>query len=240
MACQMEGKKLVTSVLIGIVMIVLTVAIFLFMRKVYERFTTPLLTPILTSTVCIVLLLLFFNISYETYMIGGQVIDYLLGPAVVALAYPLYRQRHILIAQWLPMVGGIVIGSVIGILSGLWSAQALGVADEIVLSLVPKSVTTPIAQEIAAELGGWPSLAAVFVMIAGIGGAVIAPYVFRWCRLHSDLGRGIGLGSAAHGIGTAKALEYGERTAAVSSIAMTLSAIAASVLAPILIFLLYR
>lgn len=228
-----------TDAFIGIVMIALTIVIFILMRTVYERFPTPLLTPILTSTVCIVLLLLFFNMSYETYMIGGQVIDHLLGPAVVALAYPLYKQRHILIAQWLPMIGGIAAGAVIGILSGLWMAQSLGVADEIVLSVVPKSVTTPIAQEIAAELGGWPSLAAVFVMIAGIGGVVIAPYVFRWCRLNSDLGRGIGLGSAAHGVGTAKALEYGEKTAAVSSIAMTLSAIFASVLAPLLVFLLY-
>lgn len=220
-------------------MIGLTAGLYSFMKRLYERFPTPFLTPILTTTVSIVLLLLCFNVSYETYMSGGQVIDHLLGPAVVALAYPLYTQRKMLATYWLSMAGGVLVGSVVGILSGLFMVQALGVADEVVYSLVPKSVTTPIAKDIAVALGGLSSLAAVFVMIAGIGGVVIGPYVFRWLRLDSPLGKGVGLGCASHGIGTAKALEYGESTAAASSIAMTLSAVAASVIAPLLVSLFY-
>lgn len=237
MASQAEGAKAVSRWFILTMTIVLTVIVYWLTRRLYDRFPTPFLTPILTSTLGIIVILHCFKVPYDTYMIGGRVIDHLLGPAVVALALPLYKQRKILTDHALPILGGAFVGSLIGIASGLFIAQSLGVAEPIVYSLVPKSVTTPIAKEIAAELGGAPPLAAVFVMIAGIGGVVIGPYVFRWCRLRSDLGRGMGLGCASHGIGTAKALEYGERTAAVSSIAMTLSAISASVVGPLLAFL---
>src|SRR5699024_5537319 len=123
------------------------------------------------------------DISYDTYMIGGKYIDLLLGPAVVALAYPLYKQRVILIKNLMPILSGVTIGSIVGMVSGLLLAKASGVEKSLILTLVPKSVTTPVAMEISSVLGGNASLTVVFVMIAGFTGVVIGPYVLKGFHL---------------------------------------------------------
>ncbi len=214
--------------------IILTAAVYWFSKKLYIKWYTPFTVPIVTSTLIIVLILLAADISYNTYMIGAQWIDELLGPAVVALAYPLYRQLSILRKYFVSIMAGVFSGTVLGILSGILFAVWLETEPEILASLVPKSVTTPIAMEIARVLGGIPAITAVFVMIAGVGGAMFGPWLLKICQIDHFIGKGIGLGSAAHGMGTSRALEIGEKEAAISSIAMTLSAILASVLAPVL------
>lgn len=225
--------------IIGILMILLTIAVFWLMNRLYRRVNIPLLIPILTSTACLIALLISFHIPYQTYMIGGGWISKLLGPAVVALAYPLYKQRAILAKNLVPIVGGVGVGSIVGIMSGLLFARLFGVDRELIFSMVPKSVTTPVAMSIASELGGNPAITIVFVMIAGIGGVVIGPYILDGFRIKSTIGRGIALGSASHAIGTSKAFEYGEEVATVSSVAMTLSAISASLFAPLLVLIFY-
>lgn len=138
-----------------------------------------------------------------------------------------------------PIIVSVSIGAIIGISTGLLLASLVDVAKELHLSIVPKSVTAPVAMDIAQSLGGVPALAAVFVAVAGIGGSVLSSYVFILFKIEHPLARGIGLGSASHAIGTAKALEYGEEEGAISSIAMTISAIFVSIIAPLLVFLLY-
>jgi predicted murein hydrolase (TIGR00659 family) len=238
-AGEKKGEGVLLKWMIAAGMILLTLVVYYVMVRVYQRFYTPFLIPILTSILTIIVLLAVFGVSYETYMIGGRWIDLFLGPAVVALAYPLYKQKKIVQSYFVPMIGGVLAGSIIGMVSGLQFAKWLGVTKKVYYAVLPKSVTTPVAMEIAEVLGGTPPLAAVFVMIAGIGGVVVGPYVLRWSGINSYLGRGIGFGSASHGIGTSKAFEYGEDTAAVSSVAMTLSAISVSVLGPLLVLLFY-
>src|SRR5699024_7391617 len=119
----------------------------------------------LTTSFCIVVLLLLFGIPYETYMIGGKYIDLLLGPAVVALAYPLYKQRDVLMKSLMPILSGVMVGSVVGMASGVLFAKLIGVKEVLIMTLLPKSVTTPVAMEISDVLGGAPSLTVVFVMI---------------------------------------------------------------------------
>ncbi|GGJ89030.1 hypothetical protein GCM10007063_09570 [Lentibacillus kapialis] len=228
-----------SQALIGIIFISLTVFIYIFMTRLYHRFHLPFLIPALTSTFAVVFLLLLLGVSYDTYMIGGQWIDALLGPAIVALAYPLYNQRHLLVKNLYPILGGVFVGSLTGIFSGLLLAQSLGFTEKLLFSLLPKSVTTPVAMQIADGLGGLPSLTVLFVMTAGFTGVVIGPYFLHWFRLDDSLEKGMAFGSASHVIGTSKAVEYGDYTTSVSSVAMTLSAVACSIFGPLVVLLFY-
>ncbi|WP_163527527.1 LrgB family protein [Halobacillus ihumii] len=227
------------EVLIAIIIIVITILMYLALDRLYRWVRWPILIPALTTTFVLIVILLCFRIPYQTYMIGGQWINHLLGPAVVALALPLYKQRKILLKHLYPVIGGVLIGSIMGITSGILLAQSLGFAEELIFSLVPKSVTTPVAMQIASELGGVPSLAAVFVMIAGFTGVVLGPATLKWFRVNRSLGQGIAFGSASHAIGTSKAFEYGEQTVSMSSVAMTLSAITGSIFGPLLVLIFY-
>ncbi|OEH91770.1 LrgB family protein [Bacillus solimangrovi] len=226
------------KLLIGLISIITTIVIYFVMKKVYIRFHTTFMVPILTGTISIVLLLLVFNISYDTYMIGGKWIVDMLGPAVVALAIPLYKQWSTIKKYTLPIITGVLIGTVLGIVTGIELSKLLGLESITLYSIVPKSVTSPVAMDIADVIGGNSTLAAIFVMIAGIVGAVLGPSLLKFFRIHHFIGRGIGFGSASHGIGTAKALELGEEEGAISSISMTLSAIFASILSPLLVYIL--
>ncbi|MRG87327.1 LrgB family protein [Salinibacillus xinjiangensis] len=226
------------NILIGVLALCATIIIYYFMQKLYKKWSNPFLLPVLTSTIIIAFFLLIFDIPYQTYMVGGKWLDWLLGPAVVALAYPLYNQWNILKTYPLSILAGIILGAVIGIVSGLLLTKWLLFDDAIIYSLIPKNSTTPVAMEIASSLSGIPPLAAVFVMIAGIGGAVIGPTLLKWFKIHHYLGRGVGMGSGSHAIGITKSMENGEKEGAVSTVAMTLSAVIVSILSPICVYLL--
>ncbi|WP_018921776.1 LrgB family protein [Salsuginibacillus kocurii] len=227
------------SIWIAVLMITGTIGLYVTGRFIYQRIPHPLTLPLVTSTFLLLSLLLLFDIPYETYMLGGQWIEILLGPAVVALAYPLFNQWHLLKQYFYPLSMGMVTGALVGIFSGYFLARLAGVDETVLFSIVPKSVTTPVAMDVAATLGGNESLAAIFVMIAGLGGVMIAQYTFRLFNIQSFIGRGIGTGTASHAIGTAKALENNEIEGAVSSIAMTVSAVIVAFFAPLIIALFH-
>ncbi|ASK62648.1 hypothetical protein CFK37_11040 [Virgibacillus phasianinus] len=220
-----------------IIMILFTIGVFLMMVRLYARFHIPVFIPILTSTITIVSVLLVFGVSYNSYMIGGKWIDALLGPAVVSLAYPLYKQRKMIVEHMFPILAGVFVGSCAAMVSGYIFAKAFGVGRDFIISLIPKSITTPVAIQISSVIGGIPSITVVFVMIAGFTGVLIGPSILKWARIESPMGKGIAFGNASHAIGTSKALEYGELTVSMSSVAMTLSAIFGSVLGPLFVWL---
>lgn len=228
------------KVLIAIFFIVITVLIFLLLNKLYNRFSNPFLLPILTTTIVMVSILSIFDISYNTYMIGGDWINQLLGPAVVALAFPLYKQRKVLMNHIYVILGGVFLGIAAGMFSGFLFGKLIGVTDELAVSILPKSLTTPVAVQISEELGGIPALTAVFVMIAGLTGAILGPLILKLFRITNPVSKGIAMGSASHAIGTSKAFEFGELTFSMSSVSMTLSAIFGSVLGPIFMHLFMR
>ncbi|WP_379153569.1 LrgB family protein [Paenibacillus sp. sgz5001063] len=228
------------NILLAVSFILMNVGIYLFMSMLYKRFRLPVLLPALTATFTVVVLLLGFHISYDTYMIGGQWINRLLGPAVVSLAYPLYKQRHVLWQNLPAILGGTVIGLLVGMFSGLLMAAGLGFSKLYVLSILPKSITTAVAIQISSNLGGDASLTSVFVMIAGFTGAIGGPYIIKLFRIGSESGIGIGLGTASHALGTAKALEYGEQSVSMSSVAMTVCAIVGSVVGPLVAWVMYH
>src|SRR4051794_10034229 len=188
-------------------MILITVVAYFLMTYLYKRYSYSLLLPILTTTTLIIIILVVFHIPYKIYMIGGQWINFLLGPSVAALAYPLYKQRHFLINHLFPILGGVLIGAISGMVSVGLLAKTLGINHTLILSIIPKSLTTPVAIEVASGLGGNASMTIASCMIAGIFGAIAAPTIFKIMQVHSPIGRGIALGSAAHSMGTSKAAE---------------------------------
>ncbi|UQZ36195.1 hypothetical protein C2I18_23325 [Paenibacillus sp. PK3_47] len=220
--------------------ILLTVAVYILMSMLYKRYRLPVLLPALTATFTVVVLLLGFDISYDTYMTGGEWINRLLGPAVVALAYPLYKQRNVLWKNLPAVLGGTVTGLLVGMFSGLLLAAWFGFSKLYVLSVLPKSITTAVAIQISGSLGGDSSLTSVFVMIAGFTGAIGGPYIIRAFKIRGESGIGIGLGTASHALGTAKALEYGERAVSMSSVAMTVCAIVGSIASPFVAWIVYH
>ncbi|WP_087973776.1 LrgB family protein [Oceanobacillus rekensis] len=225
------------SLFIGIISIVGTVTVYLLTWKLHKRIDSPITLPVFMGSIIIIIGLVIFDIPYDTYMIGGEWINQLLGPAVVALAYPLYQQRRLLKQLIYPVLGGTLVGAIVGVFSGMIIAIWTGVEDYIIYSLIPKSVTTPVSMVITDSIGGVMSLAAVFVVIAGIGGAIMSPFIFKLFNIKHVYGRGVGMGSASHAIGTAQAMESSQLEGSVSTIAMVLSAIAVSIIAPMMVFL---
>lgn len=217
----------------------LTTVLYLFLNSQYIKYRWTILNPVLTTTVALVIILLVFDVSYETYMLGGKWVGELLGPAVVALAVPLYKQWELLRKNLLPIAIGVTAGSIVGLLSGSLLTKLFGFSAEMVLTMLPKSITTPVAMQMAEAFGGIPSLAAVYVMVAGFTGILVGPWLLKTLRVDSSIGRGIGLGSSAHGLGTAKAFEYGPEEASMSSVAMTLSAVVGSFLGPVIVWLFF-
>ncbi|MEZ5478159.1 MAG: LrgB family protein [Thiolinea sp.] len=192
----------------------------------------PLLNPVLTAVGSLIILLLVTGMPYQDYFAGAQFVHFLLGPATVALAIPLYRQFSKLKQLWLPVLVALLGGVTIGGASAVWIAQALGADRQTLLSLAPKSVTAPVAMGISEHIGGLPSLTAVLVVITGVIGAVLGSWLFDRLRIQDDSVRGVAMGVAAHGIGTARAFQISTEMGAFAGLAMALSAFLASVLLP--------
>lgn len=195
----------------------------------------PLLNPVLIAVVVLVSILMLTGTDYETYFDGAQFVHFLLGPATVALAIPLYAQWQRLRTMLLPLLVTLAVGSLTAALSAVGIAAALGASRESLMSLAPKSVTTPIAMGIAESLGGLPSLTAVLVIITGIFGAVTARYVFLLMRIEDHAVRGFAIGIASHGIGTARAFQVSEQAGAFAALAMGLNALITALLLPLIL-----
>jgi predicted murein hydrolase (TIGR00659 family) len=200
----------------------------------------PLLNPVALSVAFMVALLTATGTPYQTYFDGAQFVHFLLGPATVALAVPLYAQLARLKAMFVPLAVALLAGSLTAIVSAVGIAWALGASRETMLSLAPKSVTTPIAMGIAEKLGGLPSLTAVLVVSTGVIGAVSAKYVLDALRVTDHAVRGFSVGVAAHGIGTARAFQVSEEAGAFAGLAMGLNGLVTAALFPLLVWLALR
>ncbi len=192
----------------------------------------PLLNPVLIAVSILVGILWLTGTDYNTYFDGAQFVHFLLGPATVALAIPLYAQWQRLKAMLLPILLTLVVGSLTAALSAVGVAALLGASRESMMSLAPKSVTTPVAMGIAEGLGGLPSLTAVLVIATGILGAVSARFVYQALRIDDHAVRGFGIGLAAHGIGTARAFQVSEQAGAFAALAMGLNALITALTLP--------
>ena len=196
----------------------------------------PLLNPVLLAIMMLVAALLVTGTPYATYFDGAQFVHFLLGPATVALAVPLYLQFERLRKLALPLAGALLAGSVTAIISAVGIAWLLGAGEATLLSVAPKSVTAPIAMGIAEKIGGIPSLTAVLVIMTGVSGAMMAKYVLDALRVADHGVRGFAVGVAAHGIGTARAFQVSEQAGAFAGLGMGLNGLITAVLMPLLLY----
>ena len=199
----------------------------------------PLLNPVLIAVVLLVGLLMATGTAYRTYFDGAQFVHFMLGPATVALAVPLYRQFKKVRRSFALILVAILSGSATAALSAIGVAWALGASRETLLSLAPKSVTAPIAMGISEATGGVPSLTAVLVILTGILGAVLGTWTLNALRITDWRARGLAMGTASHGIGTARALQVNDVAGAFASLAMGLNGLATAVLLPLILGLIF-
>lgn len=195
----------------------------------------PIANPVLISIILLVTLLTATGTSYQQYFEGAQFVHFLLGPATVALAIPLYGQFRKLVSMALPLAIALIGGSLTAMLSAVFVGHWFGGSLPTLLSLAPKSVTTPIAMGIAEKIGGHPSLAAVMVIVTGILGALCAQTLYRWLNVRDDAVAGFSLGVAAHGIGTARAFQISDTMGAFAALGMGLNGLLTAIALPGLI-----
>lgn len=223
---------LAASPLIGLTA---TLIAYVFAFRIYERARfSPLANPVMISVAILVTVLTVTGTPYKTYFDGAQFVHFLLGPATVALAVPLYTQLPKLRSNVLPLLAGLLAGSVAAVISAVGIAYLLGASPEVVRSLAPKSVTIPIAMGVSEKIGGLPSLTAVLVMATGIIGAVSATGLLNLLRVRDYTVRGFATGVAAHGIGTARAFQVSQEAGAFAALGMGLNGVLTAILVPVI------
>ena len=219
-------------------LIALTFGAFACFKGLQKKTGSVLLNPILLTMITLIVILKMTGISYDTYREGGLLIDFWLKPAIVALGVPLYLQLEMIKKQWLPILLSQLVGCLVGIISVVLISRGLGASQEVICSLAPKSVTSPIAMEVAAATGGIPSLSAAVVILVGLFGAVLGFKVLDLGQVKSPIAQGLSMGTASHAIGTSAAMEVSRKYGAYASLGLTLNGILTAILAPIVLKLM--
>lgn len=219
--------------------ITLTVLVYSVSVRVWRRCGhSALLTPVLVSMLAIVVLLRITHTSYSTYMVGGNYLAFLLGPATVALAVPLYRAADQIRRLWMPVTIGVLAGSLAAMATGVLTVRVLGGDHVLEATMAPKSATTPIAIAMSASTGGNASLTAVLTVLTGVLGAIAGPALLNRLHMNDPRVRGLAMGVSSHGIGTSRALAQGTVNGAFSALAMAASGVVTSLLVPAVLGLL--
>lgn len=204
-------------------------------KKIFIKFKNPLFNPLLIAIVLIIGFLYCFNIPLEKYEYGGNIISFFLAPATVALGLPLYRQYDALKKNFIPIFIGSIIGSITAISSVIILGKLLGIERVLLISFVPKSITTPIGIEVSKLLGGLPSITVFAILVTGVAGNIFAPIVCKGLKIKHPVAKGLGIGVSSHAVGTAKAMEMGEIEGAMSALSIVVAGIITIFLAPILV-----
>lgn len=218
--------------------ILLSVIAFEIGIVISRKTKNPLLNPLLVAIILVIVFLLGLGIPKEKYDLGGSFILFFLGPATVVLAVPLYKQIELLKKDFVPIIVGILAGSVTSIMSVILLSKLFRIDLSVAVSMLPKSVTTAIGMEISKEIGGIVSLSVAVIVLTGITGAVIGPGLLKLLRIKDDVAQGVAIGTAAHAVGTSKAMELGETQGAMSGLSIGIAGIATVILVPLLMGLL--
>lgn len=209
-----------------------TIAVYLGAKILSIRVSSPFTTPVFTATIFIIIIFSLFGIKYEQYEQAKEWIGFLLGPATVALAVPMYHNRNVIIERLLPASFGLMVGTISTIFSAVLFAKLFGFSETIQATSAVKAVTTPVAIEAVVHIGGDPSLAAAFVVTAGLVGAIISPFILNVLKISDSFSRGLGIGTVSHAVGTTQAIKEGPLEGAVSSMAMGFAAIFTTIILP--------
>lgn len=215
-------NSVLTSPMFGITLCIITFALGVFLNK---KLRTPLANPLLIAIAFTIIILKVFRIPLEYFNVGGDFVSMFLGPATAALALSIYRQLDVLKKNFLPVVLGCLAGAVTSMGSIFLMCKLFRLDEKLTISMLPKSVTTPIAMEISRQAGGIVPVTVAAVVVTGILGAVISPLMVKLFRVKDPVAAGVGIGSCSHAIGTSKAIELGEIQGAVSGISLSISGI---------------
>lgn len=225
-------KELIDTPMFGIILSILAFEAGLIINR---KFKVAVLNPLFISIITIIAVLLKFDISLDTYNKGGSFISFFLGPATVILAVPLYKQLNHLKANILPILTGIIVGCLTAVVSICFFLKLFNLPSDLGLSLVPKSITTPIGIELSKQIGGIPSVTVAVIVITGIIGAVIGPFICKTFKITDKIAVGVAIGTSSHALGTTKAVELGETEGAMSALSIGLAGIITVFITPLII-----
>ncbi len=215
--------------------IFLTVVAYMIGLAINNRFRTPFLNPLLLCILLCIVVLKVSGISYAAYAEGGDYITFLIAPATVVMVVNLYKNISLLMKNIIPIVLGILVGSLTSILSVLLFSKLLGFDPLIILSILPKSITTAVGAPLAAEVGGDFTIAVVGIVVTGITGSIVAPYIVKFLHMTDKVAIGVGIGTSSHAVGTSKALEMGEVEGAMSGLSLAIAAVITVFLLPCIV-----
>ncbi len=221
-----------------IVLLALTLFFYFCAQILQKRTKIMLLNPILITVTLLILLMRCCGIDYSSYKAGGDFIAFWLKPAVVALGVPLYLQLESIKKQLIPILLSQLVGCVVGVTSVVLIAKWMGATPEVILSMAPKSVTTPIAMEVSSTIGGIQSLTAAVVVVVGLLGGVFGFSLMRLLHIDRHDSQGLAIGAASHAVGTSAAMDVSAHHGAYASLGLTLNGILTALLTPLLIQLL--
>ncbi|MDC0612244.1 LrgB family protein [Vibrio sp.] len=216
---------------------ILTVIVFYAAKTAAAKIGSPLFNPLLVSIVVLIAILMTFDIPFDTYYAQNSWVSFLLQPAVVALAYPLYEQLPQIRANWKVILTAALAGSSLSMLTASMIAVFLHADAGLIAEVLTKSITTPIAMEVASQLGGEPSIAAILVLLAGLFGAILGYPIYRIFNITHPIAKGFAMGTVSHALGTSMCAERDTKDAAFSSLALVLCGVITSILAPIFLAL---
>ncbi|WP_454052178.1 LrgB family protein [Clostridium sp. Marseille-Q7071] len=225
-------KELLSTPLFAILISLLS---YILAQHISKKTKIALFNPLLLSMVFIISFLVIFKIPLEDYNSGGKLISFFLTPSTIVLALPLYNKIDLFKKNALPIIVGITVGSFVGMISIIILCKLLNIDNTIALSLIPKSITTPIGMEISKQLQGIPAITVTAIIITGIIGAIISPLVFKIFKIKDSLSIGIGIGTSSHAVGTTKAIEIGETEGAMSGLAIGIAGLITVCLSPIIL-----
>lgn len=225
-------SSLLTSTLLGVFCLLLTLAFYYGSKCLYQRKRSIFLMPLLLAPILLVAVVMIFHIPYQTYMAESHWLLWLLGPATVAFAIPVYDNRLLIKRHWLSLSVGVIVSVVVAVGSTVLLARWFELSDMLQRSLAMRSITTPFAVEATKSIGGQSDLTALFVVLTGVIGMAVGEVVLALLSIRSGLGKGASLGASAHGAGTAKAYQIGNAEGVVSSVVMMIAGMVTVLLAP--------
>lgn len=228
--------EILNNPLFGLILTILSFNIGLFIFEKSKKF--PLLNPLLIGGIVVIIIMKIFNIPLNYYQKGGVMLSFFLAPATIALALPLYRQIDKLKEHFFPIIIGALVGAVTAIVSIIFIGKALGIDTVLLKSFMPKSITTPLGIELSNLLGGIPAITIFAIIITGITGNAIAPFICKTFKIKHPVAKGLGIGISSHAVGTAKAIEMGEIEGAMSALSIVIAGIITFIVAPLLLFLI--
>lgn len=203
----------------------ITYVIYLFSKKIYTKITVPFLHPLLVAPILIIVLIFTTHVSANQYLQDSKWLSHMLGPATVAFAVPIYKNLPIIKKYIGTILISLTTGTLVAIFSTFLLSKLFHLKYDFIVSILPRSITTPIAIEVSKEIGGLPTLTTVFVIITGVMGGIVGPSVLKWLSIKTPIAKGLALGMGAHGVGTNKAREYGKQEEVFSSLAMIFAAL---------------